>query len=181
MDFYETPNWQTESLLKRVSINGLICEPCVGDSSIANHFIQENLVTNDINPKWEADYHYDAAQKNDLWLHLQGQDQPDWIVTNPPFNQAMPILKQSFRCARIGVAMLLRLTFLEPTKERSDFLNANPPTRLIVLPRWSYKANRKTDSVTTAWMVWKKECFTVIQIVPVEEKVRGMKDKDCHE
>jgi hypothetical protein len=93
----------------------------------------------------------------------------DWVVTNPPFNAAMAILRLAFHHATCGVVMLLRLSFMEPTKERGEWLSQHPPTRQIILPRWSYKQNRSTDSVTTAWFGWIKPAHP-IEIVPLIEK-----------
>jgi hypothetical protein len=56
--------------------------------------------------------------------------------------------------------MLLRLSYLEPTEDRGAWLNSHPPTDLIVLPRISFTGNGKTDSVTCAWIVWRKQCNT---------------------
>jgi hypothetical protein len=53
--------------------------------------------------------------------------------------------------------MLLRLSFLEPTRERGPWLAANPPDLVIVLPRISFTGDGKTDSVTCAWMIWDKD------------------------
>jgi hypothetical protein len=50
--------------------------------------------------------------------------------------------------------LLLRLSFLEPTFERQDLLIDNPPDAMIVLPRYSFTGDGKSDSVTCAWMVW---------------------------
>jgi hypothetical protein len=51
--------------------------------------------------------------------------------------------------------VLLRLSWLEPTANRKEFLAYYPPDLLIVLPRTRYNPNsRSVDSVTTAWMVW---------------------------
>jgi hypothetical protein len=76
----------------------------------------------------------------------------------------------------IGVVLLLRLSFLEPTDQRGDWLAENPPDMQIVLPRWSYKENGKTDSVTTAWMVWLRNNSVrfekPILIVPKGEIIR---------
>jgi hypothetical protein len=80
----------------------------------------------------------------------------DWIVNNPPFSCAPQIIPLAFQHARVGIAMLLRLSFLEPVENRGTWLNQYPPTHLIVLPRISFTGNRKTDSVTCAWMVWRK-------------------------
>lgn len=81
----------------------------------------------------------------------------DWVVTNPPFAAAMPILQYAVAHARVGVALYLRLSFLEPTRACGPWLEAHPPTRVLVLPRHSFSGDGKTDSVTGAWMVWRRD------------------------
>lgn len=164
-DFYETPPWQSSALRKRVQISGSVLECCVGDGSLSKMFPDCSVSTNDIDPDRIADFHLDAAAV-DSWQQFP---KVDWVVTNPPFNAAMPILRMAHAHARFGVVMLLRLSFMEPTKEREGFLSTAPPQRQIILPRWSYKQNGSTDSVTTAWFVWQKSQLP-IEIVPTSEK-----------
>ena len=57
-----------------------------------------------------------------------------------------------------------RNTFVESLKDThlysvgAYFLDSNPPTQVIVLPRYSFRPNdegkKQTDSVTCAWLVW---------------------------
>lgn len=185
LDQYPTPPWQTWSLLKRVQISGRICEPCVGDGAIIGAISarcpNQGFITNDIDEKYPAGSHLDATLKGS-W---DCEDRPDWVVTNPPFNVAIEILKHAYEHAKFGVAFLLRLSFLEPTSlvtvrkgqvtyAREAWLVAHPPSKIIVLPRWRYKGNG-TDSVTTAWMVWRtgevKGMADPIEIVPKSEIV----------
>ena len=98
-----------------------------------------------------------------LGFHLfySTRDEYHWIITNPPYSSltCLGIAQEALRYSKIGVALLLRLSFLEPTRSagsRGDWLKDNPPDRLIVLPRYSYTRNGKTDSVTTAWHIWLK-------------------------
>jgi hypothetical protein len=79
-----------------------------------------------------------------------------WTVTNPPFNKAIEILQYAFKYSTHGVAFFMRLSFLEPTKDRTPFLLAHPPTQIIVMPRVSFTGDGKTDSVTCAWFIWEK-------------------------
>ena len=164
-DFYETPKWQTEALRRRVQICGSVLECCVGDGSLARMLPDCSVITNDIDEVRSADFHLDAANP-ESWSAFP---QVDWVVTNPPFNAAMPILKAAHAHAKFGVIFLLRLSFMEPTKEREQFLSETPPNRQIILPRWSYKQNGSTDCVTTAWFVWTK-IHRAIEIVPTHEK-----------
>jgi hypothetical protein len=128
-------------------------------------FTDCSVITNDIDSSRIADFHSDAAI-SESWVAFPTVD---WVVTNPPFNAALPILKAAQAHARFGVVFLLRLSFVEPTKTREQFLANNPPQRQIILPRWSYKQNNSTDSVTTAWFVWTKT-HRAIEIVPLLEK-----------
>lgn len=153
-DFYPTPEGATNELLARVDIGGHVFEPCVGAGDIQRALAAESRVhlidTNDLDRKHVAKTHADATDKR-WWNTLP---QYDWIVTNPPFSVAHKILPLACEHARDGVAMLLRLTYLEPCEGRALWLSINPPHRLIVLPRISFTGDGATDSVTCAWFVW---------------------------
>jgi hypothetical protein len=156
-DFYETPPWMTQELLRHIPLlpSQTVFEPCCGDNSITYVLITKSAVfTNDIDPLRSAHYHRDATQEM-IW-----QTGPyDWVITNPPFGQNAPlaIVQHALRRANVGVAMMLRLSFLEPTKARGPWLKAHPPDQMIVMPRHSFTGNGKSDSVTTAWMIWRKD------------------------
>lgn len=152
-DFYPTEAWATDMLCKHVPFDGLILEPCNGAGDISGRLKQLltdcTIATNDLNVAMPADSHGDASLP-EFWLT---QD-PDWVVTNPPFALAIQILKHAHRSANRGVALLLRLTFLEPTTERAVWLKEHPPDKVIVMPRISFSGDGSTDSVTTAWFIW---------------------------
>lgn len=154
LDFYETNEQAVRELTSRVNISGNVLEPCVGKGAIARWF--PGCRTNDIDPAMPADMHEDACT-----LRLG----PDWVVTNPPFSSAFKIL-QNFYDQGSQCAFLLRLSFLEPTFERGPWLEGHPPDGLIVLPRYSFTGDGKTDSVTCAWMLWglDKRLYPTVQI-----------------
>ena len=153
-DFYPTPEGATRELLTRVSVTGSVLEPCIGAGDIARVLAEQALVVgNDLDKQWPALMHEDATNKR-WWNTLPYYD---WIVTNPPFSKAHQILPLACEHARAGVAMLLRLTYLEPCEGRALWLSINPPHRLIVLPRISFTGDGKTDSATCAWFVWEWE------------------------
>lgn len=154
-DAYFTPESAVQTLLAHVPIDGNALECCSGDGSIARPLSERcQVFTNDLNPAMPSEHHYDATDLDFWW----DQNDPafDWVVSNPPFNVASQIVPLAHRHAKVGIAMLLRLSWLEPCADRVDFLSQYPPTTLIVLPRISFTGNGKTDSVTCAWMVWMK-------------------------
>lgn len=158
LDFYETPPHYIAALFNEVNIFGKVYEPCVGESAIADALRAlpsvRKVITNDIDRKRKADLHVDAR------LSAAWTGNFDFVVTNPPFSDEQEILEQALdACA--NVAMLARLSFLEPTEDRSHLLESNPPQQVIVLPRYSFRLNddgkRQTDNVTCAWLVWRSD------------------------
>lgn len=159
-DAYYTPAWQTHALLRRQEITGVVLDPCNGDGAISRLITRSHTITNDINPDVTADMHVDAADGASYETHF---GEVDWVVTNPPYSMPLcsDIVAHAVTHAKVGVAMLLRLSFLEPIakkqpRPRGEWLRTHPPTKTLVLPRYSYTRNGKSDSCTTAWMIWIK-------------------------
>lgn len=181
-DFYPTPEFATYELLRHVpQISGSILEPCVGDGAIARVIDSGERVVygSDIDPQMNASFCGDATRR-DFWegvKQIMPEDRIDWVVTNPPFNVAPQILPLAYEFAEFGIAMLLRLSYLEPTEDRGAWLNSNPLTKLIVLPRISFTGDGKTDNVTCAWMVWEKSIFANTRIIVAENPKFAQRDK----
>lgn len=180
-DFYETARWQVEALLRRLPMpkGCYVLEPMAGELAIAQPLVDRGhfVVTNDLDPRRPTELHLDAVE-SEFWLRF-AQIPPEVVAGNPAFKVAMPMIRQAHERAVLGVVMLLRITWLEPTEDdhrgnegRSEWLGANPPTRLIVLPRYSFRGNGSTDSATCAWFVWAKSrdfCEPGIDIVTKRE------------
>jgi len=86
---------------------------------------------------------------------------PDWIVTNPPFKVAEAFAREALAIARVGVAFLVRLAFLEG-KDRYRLYREHPYTFCcpfadrvpMVEGRWDPEASTAT---AYAWFVWVKD------------------------
>lgn len=168
LDRYYTPRTATQALLAHCAIQGSVLEPCVGTGAIsqelARHGSVSDVWTNDIDPNVDAHQYKDATDP-EFWTSLE----PDWVVSNPPFLCCHPIIVGAFSTAQRGVAMFLRLSYLEPCNDRAEFLSRHPPS-LIVLPRISFTGDGKSDSVTCAWMIWDKmRQDTTVRIVTKQE------------
>jgi hypothetical protein len=175
-DFYPTCQLFTKELLARVpEIGGRVLEPCSGEHDMTvvlqQHKAVTSITTNDVDEQKPADLHL-RAQAPELY---EGREF-DWIVTNPPFSCAFDILKLAHANAKKGVAFLCRLSFIEPTLSRGEWFIQNPPDLQIVLPRYSFTQDGKTDSVTCAWFIWFKEpprdLYAPISFVPRQPKRR---------
>lgn len=163
LDFYETPSWMTRSLLAHhPGIHGSIVLECaVGRGAIARVLHQEagcTVWTNDINPEHPALWHYDmrVAESWDRIRRHHTLVQPDWIVTNLPFNVAIEILPHAVDFASVGVASVLLKSFDEPTGDRGPWLAAHPWTRKINQPRHSFRGDG-SPSMASDWFIWERE------------------------
>lgn len=170
-DRYDSPHWFLTQLIKYLKVEGIVGEPCKGSGNLSDLFPYINDVschwTNDLDPSVDdADFYLDAADAKS-WEKFPDAD---WIITNPPFNVAFPILENAYNHARIGVAMFLRLTFQEPTEERAKWLFSHPRYLDLVYPRFKFRKGKdgrswQTDSVPIIAMVWRKD--TSKQLSPV--------------
>lgn len=133
-----------------------LIEPCVGRGDIVDAFQFRPWMTFDIDLAMVANAHADMTQPRS-WrgIHSALGSSNCTVITNPPFSCASSIICNALM-RDYPVAALLRLSFLEPTKDRGPWLAENPPDLVIVLPRISFTGDGKTDSVTCAWMIWDK-------------------------
>lgn len=156
LDAYYTPEKAVNALTAKYP--GLkhdwVLEPCCGTKNISKLF--KNCITADIDPSVEPMVTADMS-KQEGWDDVAAKyGRHDWVVTNPPFSHALEFAQHGLNHAKWGMALLLRLSFLEPTYKRQEWLHQNPPYHMIVLPRISFTGDGKTDLVTCAWMIWLK-------------------------
>jgi hypothetical protein len=86
----------------------------------------------------------------------------DWVITNPPFNQAAAFIVRANQIAHIGVAMLCKMQILESMKRYEGIYRNNPPSIVapfvervpMVMGRYDPEASTAT---AYAWLVWEKQ------------------------
>lgn len=164
-DYYPTPRWATAYLLNNLPfrIAEPWVEPCVGTGDIADVVRQRCAaagVTGDLFKDRPADVHGDAGTPKtwDVYKQILGTP-PAWCVTNPSFNQASRILPLALERCTMGVIALLRLSYLEPCRDRGHWLEQHQDRMsILLLPRGlSFTGDGQTDNVATAWFIWGKE------------------------
>lgn len=79
----------------------------------------------------------------------------EFVVGNPPFNDAEAHVRHAIARARYGVGFLLRLAFLESMKRRA-FWAEHRAAEVYVLSRRPSFTGGKTDSDAYGWFVWKR-------------------------
>jgi hypothetical protein len=170
-DYYPTPAWMTQCLIKYADIQGSIFEPAAGETlAIAKCFASHKVTTNDLYSN-TANWHLDAST-DQLWSNLSKYTLScvaDWVITNPPFNCQQKIIERSYKYARVGVAMLLRVTademvVSEKEHDRAQWWADHPEQLQIKMPRFSFAKSSKTgksqtDSAYCQWVVWRKDAY----------------------
>ena len=149
-NLYRTPKLVGSTLYKHVPITGKILVPYDPDGELSKDLRSRGLevISND-------------SKENILdawWWSQQKNENYDYVIN---CNYGLKdlndyILKYSLTVSQYGAAFLDRISFLEPTLKRRDFLLSNPMSHLVILsPRPVYRAlNNLKDSVTSAWFVF---------------------------
>lgn len=167
-DQYFTPPGLIYPIFREMRFNAddIYFEPCAGDGAIAKELAcemyEENILTADIDPELKGlNYRCFDATDSQQWREAFRKLPLDWVITNPPYKQpdCDKIIRNAWKYAGEGIAMLLRLTYLEPCQNRAQFLKDAYLSNLIVFnPRPQFIPGKKaTDSSTVAWFVWRKD------------------------
>lgn len=107
----------------------------------------------------------------------------DWVITNPPFRLAEQFIERALAVATRGVAMFVRLSFLEGVGRFENLFSRNPPN---VIAQFSERVPlvkgklTATGSTATAycWLVWDKEATGTkfVWIPPCRKKLERPED-----
>lgn len=161
LDFFPTPPWGTRAGAEVLQTLDPACryvtEPCCGEMHMAGPLSAYfDVSPSDVYP------HLPNTPLRD-WLDdsLWGQDEFDWVVTNPPFSLAHEFVNRGLARARRGVALLLRLSFLEGQERYHLLAGDNPLTLLatfserlpMTLGRWDLSKGTATGY---GWFFWMK-------------------------
>lgn len=173
LNFFATGPWGTRAgaeILRSLDPEcQLVAEPACGTGTMAGPLAEYFEVrASDVYP------HHPTTVIRD-WLddELWGDDEVDWVFTNPPFNLAEDFVRLSRRRARRGVALLLRLGALEGGERHALMAGADPLTLLAVfserlpmtLGEWDPEAGTATAYAWFFW-AWGREPLPPVWIPP---------------
>lgn len=161
-ELFPTPPWGARAggeLVRRLDPEARTCWECACGSGHMVHGLQDyfdRVVATD-----RHDWGWSEAGVYDF-LGDPGPPpiaRPDWIITNPPFGPAEPFIAAALERAQRGVAMLLRLNFLETSRREQLIWGARPVT--VVAPfieRLAITKGRWDPNGSTAqayaWFIW---------------------------
>lgn len=166
LDYFPTPPWATRAFceflkqfapIKRHSV----WEPACGEGYMSRPLGEyfKKVYATDIYDRSESFSGQDAVSDFLLDWDPEANPSADWIITNPPFNQASDFIDLSLSRAKKGVAMLVKQQFLESHSRYNSFFNFRPPQWVLqYVERVPMHMNRMDPSLTTnqsyIWLVW---------------------------
>jgi len=173
-EFFPTPPWATRALfeyplrhLKAYRGKTLIAnafEPACGEGHIAGVLEEyfDNVTASDV-----IDYGYPSQFVVDFLKGRPAGPPPDWIITNPPFAQAIEFTLRALELARRGIAMFVRVQFLETIGRYERLFRDKPPTLIafftervpIQKGRWKPQGSTAT---AYCWLIWEKISYGLI-------------------
>jgi len=154
LERFDTPSWVTRALIKYGPLpRGLnVIEPMAGANAMTRVLADEGgctVAAFDIEPRADGITQADTLAPNFFVpLAMTHDGSTISVITNPPFSKAAALWRhaQFFR----RTALLVRITWLERTKDRDDVPD---PVRVIVLPRPKF-TRQGSDSATVVWACW---------------------------
>jgi hypothetical protein len=154
-DFYPTPSYAVEELLKREKFEGNIWECACGEGDISKVLISKSydVISTDLI------YRGYGEQQNFLESELVA----DNIVTNPPYRNALEFIIQAKKRSRKKIAMFLKTVFLESEARYDMFQDKKYPLKTmyqfckrVTLYKNGVKM-KNSGMISYAWYVWDKD------------------------
>jgi hypothetical protein len=165
LDYSPTPPWGTrclpEIVLPQISVRqlGTVWEPACGEGHMAEVLreFSGDVTASDIHEYGYNDHLIDFLSCE----HFNRQRDPDWIITNPPFNKAEEFALHALKLARVGVALFVRWQWIEGVNRFNDLFGPYPPAIVAVfseriplhMGRWEPAGATMT---AYCWVVWLK-------------------------
>lgn len=191
LEFFPTPPWATRAFCEHVlrsalgpsKLHKLSCwDPCAGEGHMAE------VLREYFGSVYASDV-FDYGKGYPVGSFVAGKlglvddlalcpSPPDWIVMNPPFSEAVAFTERALSIARDGVAVFVRLAWLETLDRYERLFGPRPPWRIaqfsercaLVKGRWDPEASTATSYVWVIWRTGHKERLPHFQWIPPGQK-----------
>ncbi len=164
LDFFPTPPWATRALCERIipwlgTADMSVWEPACGEGDMARPLAEYFASV------YASDVHdYGHGRRVDFLLDWEAAPQHrggpvDWIITNPPFRLAEEFAQHAIAEARVGVALLVRTSFLETAGRLARLFGPTRPALILQfaerVPMFKGRLDRSGSTATAyCWVIW---------------------------
>jgi len=189
-DFYPTPTASTESLFDNYGFKDgiVVYEPAAGKGHIGK-VVKDKLPNCTLYMSDLYDYGNKDVVTDVDFLKEDIEQEIDWVITNPPYSKdlLMPFVEKSLKIANKGVAMFLKITFLESTA-RYNFFNTTRCLKEVLLfsnrqPMYKNgEYSKASNAIMYAWFIWDKSYkgLPTINWIDNSKRVKELKDKNIY-
>jgi len=170
LDFFPTPPFATRALLQHalphlgVTEITSAWEPAAGEGHISAVLREAGF---DVYATDIHDYRTGALDQlcdflADDYAANVAPGRSDWVITNPPFgDKTIGFVKRALEVADVGVAMFVRLQWLEGIERYEEIFRDRPPTLVAIfaerVPLCKGRWNPDGKTATAyCWLVWLK-------------------------
>lgn len=183
LDDFPTPPWATRALCEWLIMNvhgggdtqrisDLTCrEPAANRGHMVKPLRQYfgHVFASDV-----FDYGHDFIIEDYLFGPADYWPETDWTITNPPFRLAQQFIERALERSRVGVAVIVRTSFIEGVDRHNDLFKKTPPAYVLQFSErvvmhkgklrqagskyLDHEGKEKTASSATSycWVVWLK-------------------------
>lgn len=154
-DFYPSPPYVVEELLKREKFEGSIWECACGEGAISNLLIDNNYNV------YSSDLIYRGY--GDQLDFLKTNLNYDNIITNPPYKLGKEFILKAKESSNKKIAMFFKTVFLESESRYEMFQDSNYKLETVYQfsKRISLYKNgiklKNSGMIAYAWFVWNKD------------------------
>lgn len=152
-DFYPTPSYCVDELLKRETFEGNIWECACGEGDMSNVFLKNGFEV------YSSDL-IDRGCGYDTLDFLNSDLKYDNIITNPPYKIALDFILKAKQSSNKKIAMFLKTVWLESKDRYKMFQDAEFPLKTVYQfsKRVSLYKNgvkmKNSGMIAYAWYVW---------------------------
>lgn len=147
-DFYPTPSWCTEIVLKYTKPPKDIWEPACGDGAISKVLIKNgfNVVSTDLHF-----YNFGIPEMD----FLKSPKLSNAVITNPPFVIASDFIEKCIQLDLDYFAMLLKSQYWHAASRKKLF-EKQPPSKILAMTKRPDFLGSGKPTMDCIWSVWEK-------------------------
>lgn len=132
LQHFPTPPWATRALCEWLLGQGyrLGDSDCLEPAAGRGHMVRplaEYFRSVQASDVADMGMGYEVAD----FLMSGNDDRTDWVISNPPFSLAQEFIFEGLRRSRVGVAMLVRLSFLEGMTRHAELFSVQRPKAIL--------------------------------------------------
>lgn len=186
LDDFPTQPWATRALCEHV-LSGCYLRNKTAWEPACNRGHMSMPLLEYFGAVWASDIHDygtpGSFQHDFLFPVMPLSEDPDWIISNPPFRLAEQFIAKAREIATEGIAMIVRTSFLEGIGRYENLFSKNPPS---IVAQFSERVpmvkGRLTATGSTAtsycWLVWIHGVTTtkLVWIPPCRKKLERAED-----